>query len=43
MLEHLDREEAKLFLREALRVLKSGGIIRLVLPDLGKLIKEYFE
>jgi SAM-dependent methyltransferase len=34
MLEHLDRREALAFLREALRVLKPGGMIRLALPDL---------
>jgi predicted SAM-dependent methyltransferase len=41
MLEHLDREEARLFLKEAWRVLKPGGIIRLVVPDLEKLVEEY--
>jgi SAM-dependent methyltransferase len=34
MLEHLDRREAEVFLREARRVLKSGGIIRLAVPDI---------
>ncbi len=41
MLEHLDRSEASMFLREAYRVLKSGGVIRLVLPDLSKAIATY--
>jgi hypothetical protein len=41
MLEHLDREEARLFLKEARRVLTPNGIIRLVLPDLAKLVLAY--
>lgn len=41
MLEHLDRKEARQFLAEALRVLASGGIIRLALPDLEKIINTY--
>lgn len=34
MMEHMDRVEAGLFLDDAFRVLRPGGIIRLVLPDL---------
>lgn len=41
MLEHLDRAEANMFLKEAKRVLKSSGVIRLVLPDLSKAIATY--
>lgn len=41
MLEHLDRAEAAQFLKEAMRVLKTGGTIRLVLPDLSKSIELY--
>lgn len=41
MLEHLDKNEAGLFLKEAIRVLQNGGIIRLCLPDLAKCIEEY--
>ena len=41
MLEHLDRDEVKRFLKEAKRVLIEGGIIRLVVPDLEKLIIQY--
>ena len=41
MLEHLDKDEAGLFLKETLRVLQIGGIIRLVIPDLEKYIDEY--
>ena len=41
MLEHLDSDEVKKFLKEAKRVLIAGGIIRLVVPDLEKLINQY--
>ncbi len=41
MLEHLDRTEASMFLLEVNRVLKSGGLLRLVLPDLSKAIAIY--
>ena len=34
MLEHLERERGELLLRECFRVLKRGGILRLVVPDL---------
>lgn len=43
MLEHLDRGEASLFLKEARRVLCSGGIIRLAVPDLRKHVQQYIE
>jgi predicted SAM-dependent methyltransferase len=41
MLEHLDQETVKKYLREALRVLQADGIIRIVVPDLKKLIDKY--
>jgi len=34
MLEHLDRDEASTFLKEARRILRCGGIIRIAVPDL---------
>src|SRR5438552_17857660 len=37
--EHLRLRSAALFLVEAKRVLKTGGVIRLVVPDLYKLAK----
>ena len=43
MLEHLDQNEAVLFLKEARRVLRSGGIIRLAIPDLRKQVLQYIE
>lgn len=41
MLEHLDRRDAQSFLREVHRVLAPGGVVRIVVPDLGKLIERY--
>lgn len=41
MLEHLDRGERLLFLREARRALRSGGILRLAVPDLRYHIENY--
>ena len=40
-LEHLERDSALVFLRECHRVLKPGGIIRVVVPDLHLLISAY--
>lgn len=41
MLEHLDREVAEGFLSEVLRVLKPGGIHRIVIPDFEDLCRRY--
>jgi SAM-dependent methyltransferase len=41
MLEHLHPRDASAFLAEARRVLRPGGIIRLVLPDLEMLARDY--
>ena len=41
MFEHLDRQEAQAFLREAIRVLAPGGIIRISVPDLSKIANQY--
>jgi|SRR5215217_7789340 len=40
-LEHLDRRAALSILRECYRVLKPGGILRVVVPDLRILIQNY--
>jgi predicted SAM-dependent methyltransferase len=41
MLEHLGRERARTFLSEAHRVLRSGGVLRLAVPDLRRMAEEY--
>lgn len=41
LLEHLDRGTARRFLLEVKRVLKPGGIHRIVVPDLEKLCNDY--
>lgn len=43
MLEHLTPDGARSFLREAKRVLRPGGIIRLSVPDLEKPARQYLE
>lgn len=40
-LEHLSREEGRFFLQECRRVLKPGGIARIVVPDLKSLVSAY--
>jgi SAM-dependent methyltransferase len=39
--EHLTREQGRHFLREANRVLKPGGVLRLVVPDLDYIVSQY--
>lgn len=41
MFEHLDRSVAPIFQREVLRVLKPGGIQRIVVPDLERVSRDY--
>ncbi len=41
MFEHLDRTEAETFLAEVMRVLRPGGTLRLVLPDLRVRVDAY--
>jgi len=41
LLEHLDRDVARVFLLEAKRVLKPGGVQRIVVPDLEKAVMAY--
>lgn len=43
LIEHLTRDDARLFVRECYRVLKRGGRIRLVTPDLEHLASEYMQ
>jgi predicted SAM-dependent methyltransferase len=43
LLEHFPKHRAPLFLKECLRVLKPGGIIRVVVPDLEGITRAYLE
>lgn len=43
MLEHLDKDEAGAFFKEAIRVLRPGGIIRIAVPDIKKQVTRYNE
>jgi SAM-dependent methyltransferase len=43
LLEHFSRESAPIFLRECHRVLKPGGVIRVVVPDLESIVRLYLE
>ncbi len=43
LLEHLDWPVAELFLLECKRVLKPGGVLRIVVPDLEILCSKYLE
>lgn len=43
LLEHLPKSEAEPFLRECYRVLKSDGIIRVVVPDLEQIVRLYLK
>jgi predicted SAM-dependent methyltransferase len=42
-LEHLSTSQAKFVLKEANRILKKDGILRIVVPDLENLCKEYLQ
>lgn len=41
LFEHLTLNSAELFLKESYRVLKPGGILRIVVPDLYQICKKY--
>lgn len=41
MLEHLNRQVARQFVRDAFRLLRPGGVLRLCIPDLGILVRHY--
>lgn len=42
-LEHIDRRSALQLARDCLRVLRGGGRIRVAMPDLDKLLRDYHE
>ena len=41
VLEHLRRPDARFFMRECFRVLKPGGILRVAVPDLEQICRQY--
>lgn len=43
MIEHLDRASARGLLTEARRVLRPGGVVRIVAPDLKRLARAYVD
>lgn len=43
MLEHLTWHEAQHFVKEAYRVLRSGGILRIAVPDLEEAVRRYLD
>lgn len=43
MLEHLYFDDANKFLKESFRILKKGGILRIVVPDAEEIAREYVE
>ena len=43
LLEHLDRERVRPFLLECRRVLRPGGILRIVVPDLERIVTSYLQ
>lgn len=43
VLEHIDRDKVSAFTKEVLRVLKPGGIHRVAVPDLHRLVERYLE
>jgi len=43
MLEHLDRNEADRFLKEAFRIIRPCGIIRIAVPDIRIKVEKYIE
>jgi predicted SAM-dependent methyltransferase len=43
MIEHLSQQDSVSFLKEALRVLEPGGILRVVVPDLKRAVNSYVQ
>lgn len=41
--EHIPKSQADFFIRECVRVLKPGGVLRLVVPDLEKIASTYLK
>jgi len=43
LLEHLNRKDALYFIKECYRVLSTGGIMRIIVPDLAQYIEQYMK
>ena len=43
VLEHSPKDDAPGFIKECFRVLKPGGVIRIVVPDLEGIVTEYLK
>lgn len=43
MIEHLRPQEAEFLLKEAARVAKPGGVVRIVTPDLERMVRDYLD
>jgi len=41
MVEHLDRGEARTFLAEVQRILQPGGVVRVAVPDIARMVQDY--
>lgn len=41
VLEHMPRSKAPMFLREIQRILRPGGVVRIVVPDLEGIVRRY--
>ena len=43
LLEHLDKEQGRILMEECVRVLRTGGVLRVVVPDLEEIASLYLE
>lgn len=43
LLEHIEKTKAKKFIKECYRILRPGGMMRVVVPDLEKICREYIK
>ena len=43
LIEHFNRKDGKSFLKDCFRIMKSGGVLRVAVPDLGIIASKYVE
>jgi predicted SAM-dependent methyltransferase len=41
VLEHMEKSDARKFIAECVRVLKPGGVLRVAVPDLERIVRDY--